>query len=142
MASKEEEKVKMEDGPSSADEDQAPDDDFAEADASASEYEEEEEDAEEYGTDEEAPEDVRSNLVFAIVSDVATKSCVFDFCISILLWPCSAMIFSWDWLDMLVNKDKPLLNSDIVSKLLVFVGLCRCLIMRKQRKWLVRRRLV
>lgn len=76
MASKEEEKVKMEDE-SSLPEDQAPDDDFAEADASASEYEEEEEDGEEYGTDEEAPEDVRSNLVLAFCLPIATNSSVY-----------------------------------------------------------------
>lgn len=62
MASPEEEKVKVEEDPPTR-EDQAPDDDFAEADASASEYEEEEEDGDEYETEEEAPEDVRSNLV-------------------------------------------------------------------------------
>lgn len=76
MASKEEDNVKMEDEPSSQ-EDQAPDDDFAEADASASEYEEEEEDVEEYGTDEEAPEDVRSNTNINIMCTLVCLSCVY-----------------------------------------------------------------
>ncbi len=75
MASQDE-KVKMEDEPSSQ-EDQAPDDDFAEADATASEYEEEEDDGEEYGTDEEAPEDVRSNLVFAFDFSIVPRTLVF-----------------------------------------------------------------
>lgn len=66
-----EEKIKVEDDPSTR-EDQAPDDDFAEADASASEYEEEEDEGEEYTTEEEAPDDVRSNLLFS--SNIALHS--------------------------------------------------------------------
>jgi len=141
MASKEEEKVKMEDGPSSADEDQAPDDDFAEADASASEYEEEEEDGEEYGTDEEAPEDVRSNLVFLLY---LTSRRGLVYLISIFLYFFGLVLqrssLGNGWICWSTRACH--LNSDIVSKLLVFCCICRYLTMKKRRRWLAKRRLV